>query len=88
MYDRREGITTDVEDILREEFGDNVFGTVIRINTRHKSAPSERKTIFQYEHSRHGRGTEDYGSLSKEVLRRLGKPVNKLKQTRVSASRR
>jgi chromosome partitioning protein len=88
MYDRREGITTDVEDILRDEFSDNVFETVIRINTRHKSAPSERKTIFQYEHSRRGRGTEDYGDLSEEVLHRVGKPVKKLKQTRVSASRR
>jgi cellulose biosynthesis protein BcsQ len=72
MYDRREGITSDVEEILREEFGQGVFETIIRINTRHKSAPSERMTIFEYEHSRRGRGTEDYTNLGEEVLQRLG----------------
>jgi len=88
MYDRREGITTDVEDILREQFGDEMFKTVIRVNTRHKSAPAERKTIFQYEHSKRGRGTEDYGSMSAELLRRLNKPVKKLKHVPASAARR
>ena len=73
MYDRRESITGDVEEILREQFGPQVFETIIRINTRHKSAPSERMTIFEYERSRRGRGTEDYTNLAEELLRRLGR---------------
>ena len=72
MYDRRERITTDVEDILREQFGDGVFNTVIRINTKFKAAPSEQKTIFQYENRKDGRGTSDYERLTSEVLSRLG----------------
>ena len=88
MYDRREGITTDVEEILRDQFGDEMFKTVIRVNTRHKSSPAEQKTIFEYEHSERGRGTEDYGSMSAELLRRLNKPVKKLKHVRVPANRR
>ncbi|HIE14659.1 TPA: ParA family protein [Candidatus Bathyarchaeota archaeon] len=71
MYDRRERITTDVEDILREQFGDGVFNTVIRINTKFKAAPSEQKTIFQYEKRKDGRGTSDYERLTTEVLSRL-----------------
>ena len=71
MYDRRERITGEVETAVRERFGDTVFKTVIRINTKQKSAPSERKTIFQYERSDTGRGTEDYGNLTREVLERL-----------------
>ncbi len=81
MYDRREGITTDVEEILREQFGDEMFTTVIRINTRHKSAPSERKTIFQYEHSRRGRGTEDFSALARELLKRLSLPARRSRRS-------
>jgi len=71
MYDRREGITKDVEDILRDQFGDDVFSTKIRVNTKHKAAPSEHKTIFEYEASDLGRGTNDYNRLTDEFLERL-----------------
>ena len=83
MYDRREGITTDVEEILREQFGDKMFTTVIRINTRHKSAPAERKTIFQYEHSKQGRGTVDFAGVAREVLKRLELPLRRSRQVPV-----
>ena len=71
MYDKRENITTDVEDILREQFDSLVYDCVVRINTKHKSAPAEQKTIFQYEASKYGRGTEDYIKVAKETLKRL-----------------
>jgi len=71
MYDRREAITKDVEDILRDQFGDDVFATRIRVNTKHKAAPSEHKTIFEYEASVAGRGSTDYSRLTDEVLERL-----------------
>lgn len=70
IYDRREKITTEVEDLLRTRFGDKVFTTVIRSNTQHKSAPSHKQTIFEYEPAG-GKGREDYSKLGKEVLRRL-----------------
>src|SRR4029079_10412194 len=40
MYDRRERITTEIEALLRKKFGDAVFPHPIRIDTRHKAAPS------------------------------------------------
>ena len=71
MYDRREAITKDVEDILRDQFGDEVFTGRIRINTKHKAAPSEHKTIFEYEGPGGGRGTEDYSRFTNEFLERI-----------------
>jgi chromosome partitioning protein len=71
MYDRREGITRDVEDILRDQFGELVFDTRIRVNTKHKAAPSEHKTIFEYEGQSGGRGSQDYTNFTNEVLARL-----------------
>ena len=71
MFDRREGISADVEDILRSQFGDMVFDTIIRVNTKHKASPSENMTIFEYENSASGRGTVDYWKLAVEFLERL-----------------
>lgn len=71
MVDRRERITSEVENTLRERFIDKVFETTIRINTKQKSAPAEKKTIFEFEHSDKGKGTEDYRNLAREVLLRL-----------------
>src|SRR5262245_40728157 len=49
MYDRRERITKEVESILRKRFGDAVLPHPIRVNTRHKAAPSHKKSIFEFE---------------------------------------
>jgi chromosome partitioning protein len=70
MYDRRERITTEIESILRRRFGDALMPHPIRVNTRHKAAPSHRKTIFEFE-PKSGRGRSDYEHLVDEVLRRL-----------------
>jgi chromosome partitioning protein len=71
MYDRRERITTEVDDLVRRRFGPAVFNTAVRINTHHKSAPSHRRTIFEHEPAG-GRGRKDYESLAVEVMGRLG----------------
>lgn len=73
MYDRRENITFDVENMMREHFKELVFKDPIRINTRHKSSPAHHQTIFQYE-TKSGRGVEDYTRLTAAVLERLGMP--------------
>jgi chromosome partitioning protein len=70
MYDRREKITTEVENILRRKFGAEVFADPIRVNTRHKAAPSHKKTIFEFE-AKSGKGRSDYEKLVDGVLARL-----------------
>jgi chromosome partitioning protein len=72
MVDRREGISGDVEKILRNNFQDDVFKTVIRINTKLKACPQKRQTIFQAETPK-GKGYSDYLNATKELLQRLGK---------------
>lgn len=69
MVDKREGISADVEKILRDNFGTDVFKTVIRINTKLKAAPQKRQTIFQIENPK-GKGYMDYMNASKELLAR------------------
>jgi chromosome partitioning protein len=71
MYSRNERICRQVENTLRKELGDTVFQAKIRVNTKAKSAPSVRQTIFEYENAKTGRGTEDFGALADEFLERL-----------------
>jgi len=72
MVDRREGISTVVEKILRETFQQEVFETIVRINTKIKSCPQRKQTIFDVESSR-GKGQEDYLNVAKEFLQRVEK---------------
>jgi hypothetical protein len=71
LYSHNERICRLVEGLLRAEIADNIFETRIRVNTKAKSAPSVQKTIFDYEKSAKGRGTEDFTKLAAEVLERL-----------------
>src|SRR5580658_2897580 len=71
MYSRTERICRTVESTLRKELGDTLLESKIRVNTKAKSAPSIRQTIFEYEHSKTGRGTEDFTALAAEFLSRL-----------------
>jgi chromosome partitioning protein len=70
MYDRREKITVEIEKILRRQFGDAIFPSPIRINTRHKAAPSHRRTIYDFE-PKSGKGRSDYDKLVDAVIARL-----------------
>jgi chromosome partitioning protein len=85
MYDRRERITVEVDELLRERFGSRVMDTVVRVNTNHKSAPSHRRTIFEYE-PEGGRGREDYEALAVEVAKRAGLQLGKQRKSKVRAS--
>lgn len=71
LYHRNENICREVERALQSELGDMLFRTRIRVNTKAKTAPSVRQTIFQFEGSPRGRGTEDYTRLAEEFLERL-----------------
>ena len=74
MVDRREGISTVVEQLLRETFQHEVFKTIVRINTKIKSCPQRRLTIFDVEGSK-GKGQEDYLNVAREFLQRLSSPL-------------
>lgn len=71
MYHRSETICRRVERELERELGKMLFSTRIRVNTKAKTAPSVMKTIFEYEDSPQGRGTEDYSELGEEFLSRV-----------------
>ncbi len=71
LFSHNERICRQVESMLRKEIGPNIFETKIRVNTKAKAAPSVHKTIFDYEGSEKGRGTEDFTKLTEEFLTRL-----------------
>lgn len=71
MFARSETICRQTETLLRKELKGQLFDTVIRVNTKAKAAPAVRKTIFDYERSEEGRGTQDYSQLAHEFLARL-----------------
>jgi cellulose biosynthesis protein BcsQ len=71
LYSHNEKICRQVEAALRKEIGGNLFTTKIRVNTKAKAAPSVQKTIFEYEGTEKGRGTQDYTALAVEFLERL-----------------
>lgn len=72
MVNRRESISSDVENILRDTFPGDMFENVIRVNTKLKACPQKRQTIFQAENSK-GKGHFDYLNATKELLHRLEK---------------
>lgn len=76
QYDSRKAITGQVETALKEELGDSLFSTRIRINTKFSSSPIDQQTIFEYEQNE-GKGSEDYDALTLEVLTRLGLVLEK-----------
>ena len=72
QYDTRKGITSQVEQTMKDILGDELLSTRIRVNTKFSSSPIDQQTIYQYEDSPQGKGTEDYDALTSEVLARLG----------------
>lgn len=71
LYHRNERICLSADKMVRERLGDSVFDTRIRVNTKAKTAPSQRKTILQFENSNRGRGTQDYRALAREFVERV-----------------
>jgi chromosome partitioning protein len=71
LYSHNERICRSVEAALRKEIAGSLFTTKVRVNTKAKAAPSVQKTIFEYEASEKGRGTQDFTALAAEFLTRL-----------------
>jgi chromosome partitioning protein len=68
MYDKRNALSDQVYDELKNYFGDKLFSTVIPRNVRLAEAPSYGKTI--YEHDRWSKGARAYKTLTKELKER------------------
>ena len=73
LFARNERVCQQVDKMLRKELGENIFETKIRVNTKAKSAPAVRKTIFEYEKDGAGRGTQDFTQLAAEFLDRIAR---------------
>jgi len=68
MYDKRTKFSNEILQILKEKFNDDLFSTVIRINTDLKRASIKNVSILRYDKS--STGARDYLSLADELLGR------------------
>ena len=67
MYDGRSRLAVEVSAYLLENFGDQVFGTIVPRNIRLAEAPSHGMSIVQYD--RASRGALAYLALAGEIIR-------------------
>lgn len=67
-FDGRKRLNREVVERIKDYFGDNFFKTLIRENISLAEAPGFGKTIYEYKPDSYG--SEDYFSLSLEVLQR------------------
>ena len=66
MYDRRNSLSSLVEQDVREHFKDKVYNTVIPRNVRISEAPSHGKPVLLYDTQ--CIGSQAYIGLAKEVI--------------------
>jgi len=66
MYDRRLLHSKEAVDILKENFGDLVFNTMIRKTIRYAEAPVKGQSVLGYDPT--GEAANIYRDLAKEVL--------------------
>jgi chromosome partitioning protein len=67
-YDGRKLLNREVVDILKDQFKESLFKTVIRENISLAEAPSWGKTIYDYRPKSYG--ADDYMKLCKEIIGR------------------
>jgi chromosome partitioning protein len=68
MYDRRNNLTHQVADEIKNHFGDMVYRTVIPRNVRLSECPSHGKPVLQYDHR--SSGAKSYMKLGREFLKK------------------
>ena len=68
MYDQSLELTSEVDDEVRDFFGEIVFDTVVPRDVNVTEAPSHGKSVIQY--APRSRGTRAYIELCMEVLER------------------
>ena len=75
MYDSRQSACKEILKSAREEYGEDVFNTVITNSTAVRKANLEGKTVLQFERS--SPAAKDYMSLAEEICHRLGWPTRR-----------
>ena len=68
MFDRRNNLSSQVEEDVRSYLGGNVYQTVIPRNVRMSEAPSHGKPALLYDHR--CPGSKAYIAMAKELLKR------------------
>lgn len=71
MYDSRTKLSSQVENEMREHFGDKVYKTKIPRNVRLSEAPSHKKPAIAYD--RMSKGSRAYMKLGSEFIKRHGR---------------
>jgi chromosome partitioning protein len=79
MYDHRTRYARHVLEKVKEEFGENVFETVIRYNIRLRETVDSGLPIGEYD--RHSIGHRDYEDLAREVMRSGATDVDRIVDT-------
>jgi chromosome partitioning protein len=70
MYDRRNNLSHQVEQDIRQHFGEEVFETVIPRNVKLSEAPSHGKPVILYDIS--STGAAAYMNVARQLLRKHG----------------
>lgn len=66
MYDQRNLISRQVLDSLREHFSENMFETIIRVDTRLRESAMVGEPIFLY--APNTRAADEYRALAREII--------------------
>lgn len=69
MHSTRTTLSSQVEEQLRSNFKDRLFGTAVPRNIRVAEAPSHGKPVGEYD--KWSKGARAYKQLSKEIMERL-----------------
>jgi chromosome partitioning protein len=81
MYDRRNNLSHQVEEEIRDHFKEEVFATVIPRNVKLSEAPSHGKPVILYDIT--SSGAAAYMNISRQLIRKHGtKAVNNKQMTK------
>jgi chromosome partitioning protein len=69
LLDKRTTLAKDIQDQIRQVFGDKVFDTVISKSVRLEESPAYKETIFTF--APNSSGAVEYSNLCQEVMRRV-----------------
>jgi chromosome partitioning protein len=67
MHDKRNNLSLQIEKLVRDRYGDKVFGSVIPVNVDLAQAPKAHRPIHM--HSSESRGAYAYRSLAREFVK-------------------
>ncbi len=69
LHDKRTTLARDIQEQIKQVFGDKVFDTVISKSVRLEESPAYKETIFTF--APNSSGATEYHNLCEEVMRRV-----------------